>query len=459
MEIICSDYVTWTNEIVFAVKPIIALMVRKWALFITLLGGLYLVCTGSVESVKIISNLCISEGFRFFELSFDSSNPIPTISFAILQSGCVHTALWNETTHRNFGIPYSAFAESISNTSFNHSKLSLTFQSPIRPDGVVLHSAAAGWRRFRVLGSNDGANWSLVGASDFRSVAGTVRFLDRSASWFSTLAILEFQPRWPALAESLATVTLGLGLIFAAGFAACRRVSLGLSAFAGGLALSSAGCMAAAAGYLSFGRPREVFWDAWAAGLCLIVLRAIRAWEHALFTVVAVVGICAVVGRAASDCLVFDDCDYLSASPPAAAAALALAGLLLRVRTGRAVARCIAANRTRDASLRGARLQGLASSSSGIEADECRRRLKRMRAAAASGAEPRQRCCAGARRRRQLALLEILPGNSSNFWASWSPAHGSGGSKFLEANSESDGLQLVGSLDQLYGQACSTCAP
>ena len=194
------------------------------------------------------------------------------------------------------------------------------------------------WTRFTLFGSEDnGSNWFVAGASDFRLVRTAPRFLDREIQMDSTrefFADYNVSVLWflSYLAQPLA---LGVGLMVSGFCGACLRSAPGVLAFCTSLAVSAALALVASVSQLANGKVRDSFLPGARSFAYVGAAAVLHIAEPFSAELLVAFGFFCLAARVIDDCLIFSDCAYLVTDPPVGELSVAAVGaalLLLRLR-------------------------------------------------------------------------------------------------------------------------------
>ena len=212
--------------------------------------------------------------------------------------------------------------------------------SPLAADGFILTFPDTDGPpvHFSLQSSEDaGATWATVGAPDFRWTANGVRALGGGAPLAARELRFDLRPPWPVLEQNIAEpAVIAAGLLCAAALGVLRQPARAKATMLCALWALAAGSVAAAAGFVGAGAPREAFLPSVAALAYAPLAAALRHSEPLFLDACAGLGLVCAAARLAADCGVFADCGNIAASPPlvpALVAALAAAHALLRVRS------------------------------------------------------------------------------------------------------------------------------
>ena len=169
----------------------------------------------------------------------------------------------------------------------------------------------------------------VVAASDWRWTSHSVRFLSDSMTTRETMTF-DYRPPWPWYLENvLVWFLLGIGLAGAGASGMYCTASTMQKATTGGCFLIAVINTIAMSGYTSLGRFREACFAAAQTSLWIFALLAFILTSGFLEEVLLILGAAALLARGVSDCLVFRDCENLTATPPAVELAMLFLGCFL----------------------------------------------------------------------------------------------------------------------------------
>jgi hypothetical protein len=187
--------------------------------------------------------------------------------------------------------------------------------------------------RMLLRGSNDdGETWRTVGqTAKFRVVSSGVRFLDSDLSEAVGGSVTyDFGPPWPLFAHSyMYRILLAIGCFCAGLLGSLRSICTGKYVFLVTGGLCSLNAMIAGVGYVLLGLSRDSFTPFLYSVIFLLATIILWKFSKYFFHAVVMLAMVSVVGRYIQDCSIYDDCSFLSDSPPIWPILLAAIGTLI----------------------------------------------------------------------------------------------------------------------------------
>lgn len=194
---------------------------------------------------------------------------------------------------------------------------SISFPTPLEIDGFTIDDRER--REVTVWCSEDNATWGLAATPDFRLTPQGIRFL--SAAWQSQQqGRVDLRAPWPLFVENvLFCIVFAIGCACIAACGSCETAASGKAYFLCFTAILALNQLAASAGYLALGYPREAFGPVADAAAFSLLAAAFMCKESMFIDSLAAVGALSLGCSAVRDFALFRDRGYWAVAPPAQA--------------------------------------------------------------------------------------------------------------------------------------------